>query len=394
MGFVSHKKQRAIRQEAGIRIGQQSYAGFIDSKNIAAGGRAEFMSRKQEMPFECPECGVRGSVTIYTSINVTLNPELKELIWNDTLNLARCPGCGVEGRLDTNVMYHDMKNEFVVWFQPGQHDLTETIEFFRKQTEGLDRGAYFANPLVEYDWEGFKRTVMLRDAAHGGIGAETKRPSEEYINQDLGPKEDKASPETSNKIMGASNGATEMAARQEDEPGGTVPDAPENATGPRGLTGFCPKCGKKNEIHAYECVYCGRSLVGDAAGRTTMGQAGTTSQRETPLDRAAGFLANRASSGIAGPIILFLGGCFLHLSLNLVELQPATIDPNVVAFAFGETIAHVVASVLFLALPFQLMYRGRRRSGYSYTALIYSRVLYVSFAFHLVFFYLFREWEP
>lgn len=176
-----------------------------------------------------------------------------------------------------------------------------------------------------------------------------------------------------------------QSAHEKDETSAIVSNPLKSVIKPSGLTGFCPRCGKENEIRAFECVDCGRSLTGNDAARTATGEAGTTSKRETPVDPVRDSSSERTSSRIVGYIILFLGGCFLHLSLNLVELQPATIDPNVVALAFGETIAHILASVFLLALPLHLTFRQKEDDGHSYTALIYSVVPYFTLVLHLTF---------
>ncbi len=51
------------------------------------------MTEIRKETFEC-KCGEIFETEYYTSVNVTLNPELRDEILNERLNMVRCPSCG------------------------------------------------------------------------------------------------------------------------------------------------------------------------------------------------------------------------------------------------------------------------------------------------------------
>jgi ribosomal protein S18 acetylase RimI-like enzyme len=77
------------------------------------------MTRKQEREWPCPTCEARVTTTVWSSLNVTLNPESKADLFKGEINLFRCPSCGFEGPLPVPFLYHDMDNGVMVWYFPA-----------------------------------------------------------------------------------------------------------------------------------------------------------------------------------------------------------------------------------------------------------------------------------
>lgn len=67
-----------------------------------------------EEKITCPNCGTTDSVTIYSSVNVTQHPELKEAVLTGELFIFTCPNCGAQTRLDYDVLYHDMEKQIMI----------------------------------------------------------------------------------------------------------------------------------------------------------------------------------------------------------------------------------------------------------------------------------------
>ncbi len=83
------------------------------------------MSSSKIEKVECPHCHQEGAMRIWTSVNVDLNPELKERIFSSELFTYRCPHCGKESRVREKMIYHDMKNKFLIlfdFFKPDDFD--------------------------------------------------------------------------------------------------------------------------------------------------------------------------------------------------------------------------------------------------------------------------------
>jgi hypothetical protein len=50
-------------------------------------------------------------------VNVSVEPALKERVLSRLLNCAKCPICKQETEVATNLLYHDMKRETMIWLR-------------------------------------------------------------------------------------------------------------------------------------------------------------------------------------------------------------------------------------------------------------------------------------
>lgn len=79
------------------------------------------MSEQKKVEVECPNCGRRQTVDVWTSINVNLNPEMRARALAGTLNVFPCTGCPDKIGIPTDLLYHDMTHKFMVWHKhPGK----------------------------------------------------------------------------------------------------------------------------------------------------------------------------------------------------------------------------------------------------------------------------------
>ena len=76
------------------------------------------MTRKSEEGFVCPVCGHPGKGVIYDSINITLDPQLKEGILDGTLFDLKCENCGEVLDAPEELIYHDMDQQTMFFLQP------------------------------------------------------------------------------------------------------------------------------------------------------------------------------------------------------------------------------------------------------------------------------------
>jgi hypothetical protein len=63
-------------------------------------------------------CGNNISFKFYRSVNIALDPELKNQILDRSINYLKCGKCGYEEELATEFLYHDMKNHVMIWVIP------------------------------------------------------------------------------------------------------------------------------------------------------------------------------------------------------------------------------------------------------------------------------------
>lgn len=80
------------------------------------------MSQFRKEQIDCPQCGEHGEFELWDSINVDLDPELREKIFSEDLFVWECPKCGAKVYIPFGTLYHDMKHKFMLFFQ---HDEME-----------------------------------------------------------------------------------------------------------------------------------------------------------------------------------------------------------------------------------------------------------------------------
>lgn len=91
------------------------------------------MSQSHKEPIDCPHCHARGEFELWDSVNVDLDPELRDKIFNDELFLWQCSNCRNEVFIPFGTLYHDMRNKFMLFFsfkepKEGKYDPLEILQ--------------------------------------------------------------------------------------------------------------------------------------------------------------------------------------------------------------------------------------------------------------------------
>ena len=73
----------------------------------------------------CSKCGQQQTVTVYRSINIADNPELKDKVRDGSLFLWECPHCGQVNLARYETLYHDPAAKLMVWLIP-EGEISET----------------------------------------------------------------------------------------------------------------------------------------------------------------------------------------------------------------------------------------------------------------------------
>lgn len=89
------------------------------------------MSKVRTEIVSCPNCSNRQEIEVWESINVTLDPALKERLFNGTINSFKCSICTYETEIETSLLYHDMTIGFAVQYYP--YSFLEIKEFVQDQ---------------------------------------------------------------------------------------------------------------------------------------------------------------------------------------------------------------------------------------------------------------------
>jgi hypothetical protein len=66
------------------------------------------MSLPNPITITCPTCQHQQAFTAWQSINVTLNPELKQKLLDRSLVTFHCEKCGQAAGVNQELLYHDM----------------------------------------------------------------------------------------------------------------------------------------------------------------------------------------------------------------------------------------------------------------------------------------------
>ena len=77
------------------------------------------MSIISEALAPCSKCGQQHKVTVYRSINISENPELKDKVRDGSLFLWECPHCGQVNLAKYETLYHDPAKKLMVWLIPA-----------------------------------------------------------------------------------------------------------------------------------------------------------------------------------------------------------------------------------------------------------------------------------
>jgi len=89
------------------------------------------MTQEREEDVCCPSCKKTEKIKFYNSINLDINPELREQLFNGEINVFKCKRCNNGAiLLGIPLLYHDMKRKFQVWYHPVEN--LEKAEFYNE----------------------------------------------------------------------------------------------------------------------------------------------------------------------------------------------------------------------------------------------------------------------
>lgn len=95
------------------------------------------MSKITVQKITCPKCSYKGELKMFDSANVSLNHELREKVLSGDIFRWTCPKCGENITILHNLLYHDMKNEFQVYYSPNDcAELNKTMNSLLKKMPG------------------------------------------------------------------------------------------------------------------------------------------------------------------------------------------------------------------------------------------------------------------
>ena len=96
------------------------------------------MSSFRNIKITCPACNTEGSYTVWDSVNVDLDPELKVKVMDGSLFTWVCPKCKKSFNAPYSFLYHDMAHNFMVYFESEKSHIIPFAEYLRVMENGLD----------------------------------------------------------------------------------------------------------------------------------------------------------------------------------------------------------------------------------------------------------------
>lgn len=76
------------------------------------------MSIPETVEVRCSKCKVEQEFTIWNSVNVTADPNLKSRLLSGELFDLLCVSCGASTTFVYDMLYHDMEKEMMLWLKP------------------------------------------------------------------------------------------------------------------------------------------------------------------------------------------------------------------------------------------------------------------------------------
>lgn len=127
------------------------------------------MSQLRKDTITCPQCHKVGEFEYWPSINVDIDPKLKEKIFNEEIFVWTCPECGAKVFIPFGTLYHDMKNKFMLFFshddpEEGKYEPFEVPSAFGLEDEYTFRTVY---GLIN-----FKEKILIMESGLNDIAVE------------------------------------------------------------------------------------------------------------------------------------------------------------------------------------------------------------------------------
>jgi hypothetical protein len=170
-----------------VRHGRLKLSNFLNCDAVSRGSgkrvagqavnpplqRRTQMTRLGRSELTCPQCRNRQETDLYHSINVGLNPELRERLFNGEINVFKCESCKTIAAIGQPLLYNDMKRRYCVQYFPP--DLLKEDEFLRQYSaegklkmEGSidsisEHSRYLLVPHIVFDLKEMVYYIEFRD---------------------------------------------------------------------------------------------------------------------------------------------------------------------------------------------------------------------------------------
>lgn len=88
------------------------------------------------VPVNCSHCHRQTEIEVCQSINVALDPALKDRVKDGSLFVWECPYCGQRNLARYQTLYHDPETRLMVWLLPGEEEPPKAVEDAVRELDG------------------------------------------------------------------------------------------------------------------------------------------------------------------------------------------------------------------------------------------------------------------
>ncbi len=133
------------------------------------------MSLFQTIDVTCPKCSTAQQMKLWSTVNVTLDPHLRDEVLEQRLNVFFCTHCDYRGSVDASLLYHDMEGRYCVqyvskadmkseaFYANIKKDGTAFIDPISAQALGASGGDHFTRPHYVFSMKEIVLYVAFRD---------------------------------------------------------------------------------------------------------------------------------------------------------------------------------------------------------------------------------------
>ncbi|PJF21489.1 MAG: hypothetical protein CUN56_10845, partial [Phototrophicales bacterium] len=147
------------------------------------------MTIKNKTPIRCSGCGQQFVTEIYSYIDVTDEPQAKNLLISNRLNRAQCPHCGTVNNVETPLLYHDPTKELLIAYVPMELNLNKdqqerAIGDLMNRMPKQNFKGYMFNPRRSITMQGMIDQVLEADGITKEV-LEEQRKELDFVQQFL-----------------------------------------------------------------------------------------------------------------------------------------------------------------------------------------------------------------
>lgn len=86
------------------------------------------------------------------------NPDLRQQLFNDELNVAHCEHCGLHARVASTMLVTNVPQNFAVWYEPKPDPSVDQFNANMERVYG--QGNFYSEAPRVDSWEAFKETIQ------------------------------------------------------------------------------------------------------------------------------------------------------------------------------------------------------------------------------------------